>query len=147
MGTGQFIFQIWTFMVLLSIYNWPVLSHPVLYKGIEPFFSARKAGVLTVRRIEHKTYWLGIEPKQQEYSSCMLPLHYQWYVEVVGFEPTQQWSNRFTVCPDSPTSAYFRILRMDISPFLLILFFKKKRPVCIECLAKDRLRSTAFFFY
>lgn len=28
-------------------------------------------------------------------------------VEVVGFEPTQQWSNRFTVCPDSPTSAYF----------------------------------------
>ena len=28
-------------------------SHPVLYKGIEPLFSARKAGVLTVRRIEH----------------------------------------------------------------------------------------------
>ncbi len=27
-------------------------SHPVLYKGIEPLFSARKAGVLTVRRIE-----------------------------------------------------------------------------------------------
>lgn len=27
-------------------------SHPVLYKGVEPLFSARKAGVLTVRQIE-----------------------------------------------------------------------------------------------
>ena len=35
-----------------------------------------------------------------------IPRGYYLFVGVVGFEPTQPDGNRFTVCPDSPTSAH-----------------------------------------
>jgi hypothetical protein len=77
-------------MVLLSFRIDQFIHIQVLYKGIEPLFSARKAGVLTVRRIEQKPTDQESNPDNKStFPACC---HYiiSGIVEVAGFEPTQR---------------------------------------------------------
>lgn len=92
---------------LFIIDFWPFTF--VFHKGIEPLSSGRKPDALTAMLMEH----VNQPTRNRTWTTRVLFLHAAItlsavFVEVAGFEPAQQWSNRFTVCPDSPTSAYFQ---------------------------------------
>ena len=68
--------------------------------GFAPILKEPKSFVLLLHQ----------EVKKRKKSSRLMGsksiYNYSLFVGVVGFEPTQSKGSRFTVCPDSPTSAH-----------------------------------------